>query len=80
VLAHSARRLGNEAAIPVIGIQPVPDLNFTRHFSVMEKTAVTDDRVLATRDNGKLRWNAGMIPTYNFLDESDSLFAFGENA
>jgi len=80
VIAHSACRLGDEAAIPVIGTQPVPDLDLTRHFSVMKKTAVTDDRFLATRDNGKLRWDAGAIPTYNFLDESDSLFAFSENA
>jgi len=80
VIAHSARGFGDEATVPVIGIQPVPDLDLTRHFSVMKKTAVTDDRFLAARDNGKLRWDAGAIPTYNFLDESDSLFAFGENA
>jgi len=80
VIAHSARGFGDEAKVPVIGIQSVPDLDLTRHFSVMKKTAVTDDRFLATRDNGKLRWDAGAIPTYNFLDESDSLFAFGENA
>jgi len=80
VIAHSSRGFGDEAAIPVIGMQSVPDLDLTRHFSLMKKTAVTDDRFLAARDNGKLRWDAGAIPTYNFLDESDSLFAFGENA
>ena len=44
----------------------------------MKKTAVTDDRFLAARDNGKLRWNAGAIPAHNFLDESDRLFGFGK--
>jgi len=80
VIAHSARGFGDETTVPVIRIQSVSDLDLTRHFSVMKKTAVTDDRFLATRDNGKLGWDAGAIPTYNFLDESDSLFAFGENA
>ncbi len=47
---------------------------------MMKKTAVTDDRFLAARDHSKLRWEAGVIPTDNLLDESDSLFAFGENA
>jgi len=80
VIAHSARGFGNEAAVPVIGIQSVPDLDLTWHFSMMEKTAVTDDRFLAARDHGKLRWDSGAIPTYDFLNESDGLFAFGENA
>ena len=80
MIAHSARCFGDEATVPVIGTQPVPDLDLTRHFSVMKKTAVTDDRFLAMQDNGKLRWDTGAIPTYNFLDESDSLFAFGVNA
>jgi len=50
VIAHSARGFGDEATVPVIGTQPVPDLNLTRHFSVMKKTAVTDDRFLTTRE------------------------------
>jgi hypothetical protein len=47
---------------------------------MMVKTAVTDNSVFATRHNGKLRWHSRAIPTHNFLDESDSLFAFGESA
>jgi len=81
VIAHSARGFTNEAAIPIIGMQSVPDLDFPRHFRVLKKPAVTDNPLFTTRDNGKLRWDAGAIPTHNFLDESDSLFfAFGENA
>ena len=40
---------------------------------MMKKTAVTDDRFLATQDNGKLRWDTRAIPAHNFLDESDRL-------
>jgi len=46
---------------------------------MMIKTAVTDNRVLTNPDYGKLRWNAAAFPTHNFLDESDSLFAFGKS-
>jgi len=80
VIAHSTRGFADEAAVPVIGMQSVPDLDLPRHFSVMKETAVTDNRVLATWDHGKLRWNAAAIPPHDFVDKSDSLFAFGENA
>ena len=46
----------------------------------MKKTAVTDDRLLATQDNGKLRRDTGAIPAHHFLDEINSLLSFGENA
>ena len=78
VIANRARGFGDQAAIPVIGMQAVTDLDFPWHFSMMIKTAVTDNRVLATWDHGKLRWNAGAIPARNFLDESDCLFGFGK--
>jgi len=80
VIAHRACGFSHEAAIPVIGMQAIPDLDLPWHFSMMIKTAVTDNRVLATWDHGKLRWNAGAIPAHNFLDESDRLFAFDESA
>src|SRR5882762_8654097 len=78
VIAHRACGFSHEAAIPVIGMQPVADLDLPWHFRMMIKTAVTDNRVLATRDHGKLRWNAAAIPAHNFLDESDRLFGFGK--
>jgi len=80
VIANSARGFGDEAAIPVIGMQPIPDLDLSWQFSVMVKTTVADDRVFSLWNDGKLRGNAGAIPADNFLDESDRLFAFGENA
>jgi len=80
VIANSAHGFGDETAIPVIGMQPIPDLDLPRHFSVMKKTTVTNKRVVSAPDHGKLRWDAGAIPTHNFLDETDGLLAFGENA
>ena len=80
MIAYSARGFGDQAAIPVFGMQSVPDLDLSRHFRMMVKTAVTDNSVFATRHNGKLRWHSRAIPTHNFLDESDSLFAVGESA
>jgi len=47
---------------------------------MIKETAVTDYRVLGTRDDCKLRREAGAIPAHDFLDESDGLFGFGENA
>ena len=61
-------------------MQSVPDLDLSRHFRMMEKTAVTDDSVFATRDDGKLRRHTGAIPAHHFLDEINRLLSFGENA
>jgi hypothetical protein len=47
---------------------------------MIKETAVTDNRVLAARDYGKLRRDASAIPAHDFLNERDGLFAFGENA
>jgi hypothetical protein len=81
VITNSARGFGNEAAVPVIGIQSVADLDvFDAVFRMIKETAVTDDRILAARHDGKLRRNAGVIPAHDFVDESDGLFAFSENA
>jgi len=81
VITHGARGLSNEAAVPVIWMQSVADLDvFDPVLRMIEETAVTDDHALATRDDGKLRRDAGAIPAHDFLDESDGLFAFGENA
>jgi len=80
VIAHRARGFGDEAAIPVIGMQSVADLDLPRHFSMLEKTAVADNRILAPRDHGKLRWNARAIPAHHFLDKLNRLLSFGENA
>ena len=46
---------------------------------MIKETAVTDDCALAARYDCKLRWDAGAIPAHDFLNESDSLFAFREN-
>jgi len=80
VLAYSARGFSDKAAIPVIGMQSVPDLDLSRYFWMMVKTAVTDDRDLTTWHYGKRRWDRGVIPAHHFLDKSDRLLAFGINA
>jgi hypothetical protein len=80
VIADRARSFGDEAAIPVIGMQWVADLDLPRHFSVLEKTAVTDNRIFARRDHRKLRWNARAIPAHHFLDKLNRLRSFGESA
>ena len=80
MIADSARGFSDETAIPVIGMQPISDLDFSWQFRVMVKTTVADDRVFSFWNDGKLRRNAGAIPADNFLDESDRLLAFGENA
>jgi hypothetical protein len=81
VITHRARGFSNEATVPVIRIQSVADLDvFDVILGMVKEAAVTDDCVLAARYDGKLRWDAGAIPVHDFLDESDSLFAFGENA
>jgi hypothetical protein len=81
VITDGARSLGDEAAVPVVWIQPVADLDvFNAMLRMIKEAAITDDRVLAPRDNGKLRWNASAIPAHDFLNERDGLFAFGENA
>src|SRR5262249_25898876 len=81
LITHGMRSFSNEAPVPVSGIKPVPDLKvFDPVLRVIKETAVTDDRVFAARDDRKLRWNAGAIPAHNFLDKSDRLFPFGENA
>jgi len=81
VIAYCTRSFSNEAAVPVIRIKAVADLDvFDAVLRMMKETAVTDDRVLAARHDGKLRRYASAIPAHDLLNESDGLFAFGENA
>jgi len=61
-------------------MQSVPDLDFSRHFWMMVKTAVTNDSVLATQHNGKLRRHIRTIPRHHFVDEFNRLISLGENA
>jgi len=62
-------------------MKPIADLKvFDAVFRMIKETAVTDNRVLVARDYGKLRRDASAIPAHDFLNESDSLFAFRENA
>jgi len=80
VIAYSARSFGDEAAVPVIGMQSVPDLDLSRHFRMMVKTAVTKNCVFASQDNGKLRRHTRAIPAHHFLDKLNRLLSFGESA
>jgi len=80
VLAYSARGFSDKAAIPVIGMQSVPDLDLSRYFWMMVKTAVTNKNVFASRHDGKLRRNTRVVPAHYFLDEINRLLAFGVNA
>jgi|SRR5438046_3549677 len=81
VITDGARGFSNKAAVPIIGMQSIADLDvFDAMLWVIKETAVTNNRVLAPRDDSKLRRNAGAIPANDFLDESDGLFAFSENA
>jgi len=62
-------------------MQSVADLDvFDAILRMIKETAVTDNRVLLARGNCKLRRDASVVTTYDFLDERDRLFAFGENA
>jgi hypothetical protein len=54
VITHGAGSFSDEAAVPVIGMQSVTDLNLPWHFRMMVKTAVTNHSVFTTRHNGKL--------------------------
>ncbi len=80
MIADSARGFGDKAAIPVIGMQSVPDLHLSRHFRMMVKTAVTNNSIFATQNNGKLRRHTREIPAHHLLDEINRLLSFGENA
>src|SRR5207247_2112242 len=76
-----AREFSNKAAVPVIGMESVPDLDvFDVMLRMIKETAVTDERILVTRENGELRRDAGAIPTHDFVNESDCLFTLGKNA
>ena len=80
MIADGARGFSDEPAVPVIGIQSVADLDiFDAMLRMIKETAVTDNRVLAARDDGKLRRDPGAIPAHDFLDENNGLFALGEN-
>jgi len=62
-------------------MKPIADLEvFDAVLRMIKETAVTDNRVLAARDYGKLRRDASAIPARDFLNERDRLFAFGESA
>jgi len=62
-------------------MKSIADLDvFDAMLGMVKETTIPDDGVLAARDDGKLRRDAGTVPAHDFLDESDSLFAFGENA
>jgi len=81
VITHGARGFSNKAAVPVIGMESVPDLDvFDLMLRMIKETAVTDERILVTRENGELRRDAGAIPTHDFVNESDCLFTLGKNA
>jgi len=80
MIAHSAGGFTNEAAIPVVGMQSVPDLDLPRHFRMMVKAAVTNKNVFASRHDGKLRRNIRVVPAHYFLDEINRPLAFGVNA
>jgi len=81
VITHGVRGFSNEAAVPVIGIESVPDLDvFDLMLGMIKETAVTDERILVTQDNGELRRDADAIPAHDFVNESDCLFTLGKNA
>jgi len=80
VISHGSRCFGDEAPIPVIGMQSIPDLDFSRYFRMMVKTTVTNDCVCVTGNNRKLRRHTRAIPTHYFFDKSHCLFSFGKNA
>jgi len=80
MIAHSAGGFADEAAIPVTGMQSVPDLDLPRHFRMMVKAAVTNNSVFTAQHDRKLRRHTRAIPADDFLDESDGLLAFGVNA
>jgi len=81
VITHGARGFSNKAAVPVIGMESVPDLDvFDLMLGMIKETAVTDERILVTRDNGELRRDADAIPAHDFVNESDCLFTLGKNA
>jgi len=61
-------------------MQPVSDLDFSRHFRMMVKAAITNNSVFTTRHNGELRRHTGAIPAHHFLDEGNGLLALGINA
>jgi len=62
VITDGARGFSNEAAVPVIGMQSIADLDiFDGVFWVVKETAVTHDRVLAAGDDGKLRRKQGSV-------------------
>jgi len=62
-------------------MQSIADLDiFDAMLRMVKEAAVTNNRVLAARDDGKLGRNAGAIPANDFLDESNGLFALSKNA
>jgi hypothetical protein len=81
VITHSARGFSDKTAVPVIGIQSIADLDvFNAMLRVIKETAITDNCVLATGCDCKLRRDTRAILVHDLLNESDSLFTFGENA
>jgi len=80
VIAHSARSFSDEAAVPVVGMQSVPDLDLSWHFRMVKKTTVTNRRVVCAQDNGKLRRHTRAIPAHDFLNKINGLLAFAESA
>jgi len=56
-------------------MQSIADLDvFDAVLRMIEETAVTDNCILAARDDGKLRWDSGAIPICDLVDESDGFF------
>jgi len=56
VITNGARGFSNEAAVPVVGMQSIADLDvFDGMLRMIKETAVTYNPVLAARDDGKLR-------------------------
>jgi len=61
-------------------MQSIPDLDLSRQFRMMVKTAVTNNSVFATRNDGKLRRYTVAIPAHHLVDKLDRLLPLGENA
>src|SRR5581483_8149135 len=69
VIANRACGFGDQAAVPIGGIEPVTNFHFAWQFRVMQKAAITQHALFAAENDGKLRRQPALVPCEEFLQE-----------
>ena len=74
MIAHRSRRFTREPLVPIIRIQPITDFNFVPTIDLlMKETAISNQLIIRTMNDGELRWKPAALPTNDFVQKGGGL-------